>query len=195
MTRVSERERAVIQACLQNLRVLRGCQVEFVPEHAPESPRGNLIVSGTWGRVEYRAMTWLRISRATLQPVLQLLTTEVGAMPTVLLTDYLPETLAQHFRSAGAEFIDTAGNAHLGRPPLYVEIAGRKRPQPAGRRGRAFESAGLKLVYLFLRQPESMNWTYRKLAAESGIALGAVGAVFTQLVELHYTRRDEQGGK
>jgi hypothetical protein len=190
MARVSERERMVIQTCLQNLRALEGCQVEFVPEHPPESPRGQLTLHGAWGSIAYRAVTWLRLSRATLQPALQLLKNEPDQIPTLLLTDYLPETLAQHFRRAGAEFIDAAGNAHLGRPPLYVEIAGRKRPQPAGRRGRAFETAGLKLVYLFLRHPEALEWTYRKLAAEAGIALGAVGAVFAQLDDLHYTRRN-----
>ena len=193
MARVSEQERAVIQTCLQNLRALEGCQVEFVPEHPPESPRGRLVLSGAWGSVAYRAITWLRLSPATLQPARQLLKSEPGEPPALLLTDYLPETLALQLRSTGAEFVDAAGNAHLARPALYVEIAGRKRPQPAGRRGRAFETAGLKLVYLVLRQPEALGWTYRKLAAEAGIALGAVGAVVSQLEDLNYTRRDDKG--
>jgi hypothetical protein len=58
--------------------------------------------------------------------------------------------------------------------------------------GKPFQKAGLKLIYVLLTNPEALNWTCRHLAAEAGIALGAVSLTLKRLEEMGYVRRNGQ---
>lgn len=108
----------------------------------------------------------------------------------ILLADHVNPELAEKLKSAGVQFLDTAGNAFLRQPPVYVYIIGRKPPRSlttgAVPAGRAFQPSGLKVVYAFLTHPELINGTYREIAGTTGVALGTIGWVIRDLVEQGY---------
>jgi len=101
----------------------------------------------------------------------------------VLVAPYLTAELANHCRNElDLHFIDTAGNAYLRAPGLYVFVRG-ERPDalPAiGTRGGGTATA-LRIVFALLCKPELLNAPYREIVAAAGVALGAVGWVFFDL--------------
>jgi hypothetical protein len=103
----------------------------------------------------------------------------------VLVTPHLTTELANHCRKElNLHFIDTAGNAYLEAPGLYVFVRGERPPKLAGRpigtRGGGTTTA-LRVMFVLLCKPELLNAPYREIAAVAGVALGAVGWVFVDL--------------
>ena len=103
-----------------------------------------------------------------------------------LVSTYVNPSQADRLRQLGIEFFDTAGNASFQQRGLHVFITGRK-PQvlkPLGRSARAFNATGSRLVFALLCQPGLENKTYRELAREAGISLGAVNWIMNDLRSL-----------
>lgn len=100
----------------------------------------------------------------------------------VLVAPYLTAELANHCRAElDLNFIDTAGNAYLRAPGLYVFVRGERPPAlrvtAMGARGGGTATA-LRVVFALLCKPELLNAPYRDLVAAAEVALGAVGGVF-----------------
>jgi len=107
--------------------------------------------------------------------------------PLLLVTNYINTQLADELKQNGTEFIDTAGNAFINQPPLYIFVKGNKpdivKTTPLK---RTFKPAGLKVIYAFLCNPGLENRTYREILAETGVALGTVDWIMNELKELRF---------
>ena len=107
--------------------------------------------------------------------------------PLLLVTKYINPQLADELKQNGTEYIDTAGNAFINQPPLYVFVKGNKpeivKVPPLK---RTFKPAGLKVIYGFLCNPGLENKTYREIAAETDVALGTVDWIMKGLKELRF---------
>jgi len=104
----------------------------------------------------------------------------------LLVADYINPRMADQLRQQNIQFIDAAGNAFLSQPAIHVYVKGRRQQQVGfspTRDGakRAFESAGLKVVYAFLCHPVLVNAAYREIAEKAGVSLGTVGSVLNGL--------------
>jgi hypothetical protein len=184
MANANTQEQQIIDACLNSLRVLRGCTASFIPAGGQEPIAGHLLLEGPWGNSGYRVKVVPRLTPMAAElAVHQLKALAPAIEPPLLMADFVSTAIAAKLRESGVEFLDSAGNAHLSRAPLLVEISGRKRRTRPPRTSRAFQPAGLRLVHLLLKRPEALGWTYRELAAQAGIALGAVGPVLKELEE------------
>ena len=106
----------------------------------------------------------------------------------LLLTRYVPPTLAETLREKGVQFLDAAGNAYLNVPPLFVFIKGNRPTMAAGvvKTKRAFQSSGLQVLYALLLRPALVAAPYREIARVADVALGTVGWVLRDLKELGY---------
>ena len=104
-------------------------------------------------------------------------------MPAMLVTDYVNRQQADRLRRLDIPFIDTAGNAYINEPPIFVFATGNK-PEilpTAQPRVRLFQPTGLKLIFALLNQPGLERKPYRELADVAGIALGAVAWIMGDL--------------
>jgi hypothetical protein len=111
----------------------------------------------------------------------------VGCRP-LLVADHVTPPQADALKDAGIEFIDAAGNAFVKEPPLLVFVKGQR---PAAREGmpawgRAFQAAGLQVLFALLARPDLIARPYREIAAAAGVAHGTVGHVMGELRELGY---------
>ncbi len=177
-------EQQIIDACLVSLQALRGCAVSFIPAGRQEPIAGHLLLEGPWGSAGYRVKVVPRLTPMAAELAIhQLGALHSGPEPALVMADFVSVNMAEKLRGHGIEYIDSAGNAHLNRPPLLVEVSGRKRRTRPPRTSRAFQPSGLRLVHLLLKRPETLGWTYRELAQQAGIALGAVGPVLKELEE------------
>lgn len=103
-----------------------------------------------------------------------------------LVSAYINPSQAEKLRELGIEFFDAAGNASFQQKGLHVFITGRK-PQTTktlGRPARAFNPTGSRLVFASLCQPGLENQSYREMAKEAGISLGAVNWIINDLKSL-----------
>lgn len=107
----------------------------------------------------------------------------------LLVADYITPQMADELRARDVQFIDTAGNAYLREPPLYVWVKGQRPPEelmPRARGGRVFQATGLQVLFTLLCKPQAANLPYREIAALAGVAHGTVGWVMAELPNLGF---------
>lgn len=103
---------------------------------------------------------------------------ELGRMPApaLLVADYVNPNMADRLRSAGVQFVDTAGNAYIREKNLFIFVKGNRAPSEYSsprRTTRAFNAAGLKVIFSFLLDPNLVGETYRTIC---GVQRGIVGS-------------------
>jgi len=108
--------------------------------------------------------------------------------PLLVIAKHVNAQVAAQLMQAGIEFIDTAGNAFINQPPIYIYIKGDRPPEIPGQAPpkRAFKPAGLKMIYAFLCNPGLVNKTFREIAAITDVALGTVVWIMKELKELGF---------
>lgn len=99
----------------------------------------------------------------------------------LLVVDYLAKDVAEVLQQQNYNYIDVAGNAHI-KVELFIFIEGKKKKSKERKnQSRAFQEAGLKLLLLLISDPRSLQTSYRELADKTGISLGSVSNIFTEL--------------
>lgn len=106
----------------------------------------------------------------------------------ILVTRYINPKLADLMKEDDIPFIDTAGNAYINNPPLFIFVKGNKIREkdhvkpPA----RAFRPAGLQVIFALLTNKDLENATYREIARKADVALGTVDRVMRDLRQMGY---------
>ncbi len=108
--------------------------------------------------------------------------------PLLLVAKHINPFAAQELLKADIEFIDTAGNAFINQPPIYIFVKGNKPPEIPGEAptNRAFKPTGLKIIYALLCNPGLENRPFREIAARAKVALGTVGWFMRDLRNLGF---------
>jgi hypothetical protein len=140
-----------------------------------------------------------RLTSHTLGSAIAALSETKKKYPNVaLVAAYVNPSQADKLRKLGIEFLDAAGNVFVHQKGLHVFVTGRK-PQTSRaleRPARAFNPTGSRLVFALLCQPGLENKSYRELAREAGISLGAVNWIMNDLKTLGHlsesTGRDKR---
>jgi len=103
--------------------------------------------------------------------------------PALLFADFVNPVMAEKLRRRSIEFVDCAGNLHIKSGEISAYVKGRRLPQLRSKRarGRAFNSAGLKLIFAVFNRPEFLQASYRDISKKVNIALGSVGPVMNDL--------------
>jgi hypothetical protein len=105
----------------------------------------------------------------------------------LLVAPRVTAELAEKCRELDLQFIDTAGNAYLHGPGLFVLVKGQRFTEGedihlAEQQGkRAGTATNLRVFFALLCKPELLNAPYRDIKQAAGVALGTVGWVFFDL--------------
>ena len=112
----------------------------------------------------------------------------------VLFADFVNPVMAEKFRRRSISFVDCVGNLHIKDKQLNFFVKGKKSLNLRSKRvrGRAFNTAGLKLIFAIFSQPKLLYATYRDISNEVKIALGSVGPVMDDLYASGYILDDGQ---
>lgn len=112
----------------------------------------------------------------------------------LLVADYLNPNIAKTLKDNDVQYMDACGNSYLNLPPIYIHISGQKPAQEMKlATNSAFDISGLKIVYGFLCDSSLVNASYREIAEQTGIALGAVGKVLRGLTDTGYLIDEGKG--
>ena len=106
----------------------------------------------------------------------------------LLVTRYVTPQNADLLKDMDIPFIDTAGNAYINCPPLYIFIKGNKlKEDPQTKQiQRAFRPAGLQVLFVLLCNPGIEKEPLRKIARAANVALGTVNRVIKELEKMGY---------
>lgn len=114
----------------------------------------------------------------------------------LLVADYLNPNIAKTLKDNDVQYMDACGNSYLNLPPIFVNITGQKPVLETKKEtNKAFDISGLKLIYGFLCNRSLVSASYREIAEQTGIALGAVGKVLNGLVDAGYLIDQGKSGK
>lgn len=113
----------------------------------------------------------------------------------ILVTRYISPATAEILRKKQLNYIDTAGNAHIKAPPLYLFVEGKKLDveYSANKPRRIFYPAGLKVIFALLCNPGLEQDPYRKIGKYANAANGTVGWIINDLIQMKYMVEYQKG--
>jgi hypothetical protein len=107
--------------------------------------------------------------------------------PLLIISGYIPLDIAKEYAKAGINYLDAAGNCHIRYKNLAIAIEGKKKDRILKiNQSRAFQEAGVKLIFQLLNDPSNLHLPYRKLAEIANVSLGSVGSVMKELTDLDF---------
>ncbi|MFO7656348.1 MAG: type IV toxin-antitoxin system AbiEi family antitoxin [Bacteroidales bacterium] len=107
--------------------------------------------------------------------------------PIIVIAKYLAVDIASEFKKLGINYIDIAGNTFIKEGNLFVFTSGQKAEKISKtKQTRAFQEAGIKLIFNLLMKPDNLQCSYRELAEITDISIGSVSNVMKELEELNY---------
>jgi hypothetical protein len=119
---------------------------------------------------------------------------QIKAMPdkAILFADFINPVMAEKLRKRSIAFVDCAGNLSIKNKLFDEYVKGKKLSKLRSQRvrGRAFNPAGLKLIFALFNQPRFLNSSYRDISNKVNIALGSVGPVMDDLYSSGYILDD-----
>jgi len=122
------------------------------------------------------------------------LISQIKSMPAkaILFADFVNPVMAEKFRQRSIAFVDCAGNLSIKNKQLNLYVKGKKPARLRSKRvrGRAFNAAGLKLIFAVFNQPLFLHASYRDISNNINIALGSVGPVIDDLYASGYILDD-----
>lgn len=188
-------DRQVLKAALDAFQGVTGLKAQATAQPGKkEAPHPVAVILVMDGRRKYRFAA--EVKNADRVAALGQARNQIGGaeFPGLLVARHMTNELAEHCRRIGLNFMDTAGNAYLHADGLFVFVAGR-RPHPLARRPtfRAFNPAGLRVIFALLCRPELLEAPYRAIQRPTGVALGTVTWLFNDLHDRGYLLT--QGGK
>jgi len=106
----------------------------------------------------------------------------------ILIAEYITTQAKEILRKERITYLDTLGNFYLNDRRIFIFIEtnktnGNKRTEG---NNRAFNKAGLKVVYQFLIHPEYLNKPYRFIAEQATVTIDTVGKVIHGLLDEKY---------
>lgn len=185
---MQKREKNIVEEALRVFEKTTGFEAYLQAEYLNNAMYPDGLV-----RIAHQNMQWhfavevkARVTRATVGiKQLDLFNREEKTM---LVTEYVTPPIADLLKELNIYFIDTAGNAYINEPPLYVFIKGNKpdltlKAEP---QKRLFKPSGLRVVFVLLNNPGMINEPYRDIAKAAGVALGTIGWLIRDLKEMGF---------
>lgn len=111
----------------------------------------------------------------------------------LVIAEIIYPNIREKLKEEEINYIDLAGNVflRLGNNIIYVDGKKDKELKKEPITDRAFNKAGLILIFHLLHQKDYLNRPYREIATAYGIALGNVTYIVNSLTELGYIRKIE----
>ncbi|MHB1688648.1 MAG: type IV toxin-antitoxin system AbiEi family antitoxin [Ignavibacteriaceae bacterium] len=130
----------------------------------------------------------LNVTNQTLGAIVHQIKGIIKGEQVLLITRYITPQLADRLKGYDIQFLDVAGNAYINLPNMFLFIKGNKVKEEFAKEKpiRAFQPAGLQLIYALLCNPGLENKPYRAMAEMANIANGAVTWAIKDLKKLGY---------
>ena len=182
-------ERRLLDAAVQALKRSTGIDAAIHPAPIGSGGGDGAIVDLLIERRQHRFQAEAKTVDRFATPALVQAQGKKWPEPPLLIAPFITREVAERCRQLHLPFIDTAGNAYLEGPGLFIYVVGQPRPAE-WREGnfRALNPAGLRIAFALACRPALLQTTYREIAKRAGVALGTVGPVLKDLEARGYAR-------
>lgn len=177
---VSDSETELVASALDALHDSTGIQGEILAGTNSDVDAAVLLMIN--GRtLRYNCEVKKKVDRYALP--LDLLNRLDNAQHTLLVSSPLSPDMANRCRNVGLQFIDTAGNAYINDGAgVYVHVTGRRGNADAQPQvNNTLTPVALRMMFVFLAEPELLNAPYRDISHRAQISTGAIGKAFDTL--------------
>ncbi len=107
--------------------------------------------------------------------------------PTLVIAKYIVSDVALELRENGINYLDVAGNCFIKYKELLLYIAGQKVHKKARtNHAKAFQEAGIKIIFNLLSNPDNLQLSYRELAELADVSIGSVSNIMKELEEQNF---------
>ena len=107
--------------------------------------------------------------------------------PIIIIAKFIASDIALEFKEKSINYLDLAGNTFIQEGDFFIYITGQKAHKASKtNQTRAFQEAGIRLIFNLLTNPEHLQHSYRELAEETGIAIGSISHVMKELEDLKF---------
>jgi hypothetical protein len=182
-------EHHILHAAELALKRTTGLEAETRPAPAARTCEIDGIIVLTANKRKYHFCAEVKAVDRFATPALIKARGKAHREPTLLVAPYITREVAERCRHLRLPFIDTAGNAYIEGPGLFVYVVGNTKPIEFRQdHFRALNPAGLQIAFALLCQPALVRTNYREIAVQAGVALGTVGPVIKDLDARGYLR-------
>lgn len=102
--------------------------------------------------------------------------------PTLVVAKYISREVSIELRENGINYIDLAGNCFIKDNDLFLYIVGQKiHKKEKNNQAKAFQEAGIKIIFNLLNNPNNLQLSYRELAELADVSIGSVSNVMNEL--------------
>ena len=186
-----------IEHALTAFRRETGLRAEVIPPEQDNPPffDAGIIITKDNVKMRFPVEVKATLTKATLGIVAQQIA--LTQHHRLLITRYVHHGLADRLKELDIPFIDTAGNAYINKPELFLFIKGNKKPDRYKDidTAKTFNPAGLKVVYALLCNPGLENKPYRTIAEMADVALGTIVGVMRDLEQKNFLMDMEKKGR
>jgi len=107
--------------------------------------------------------------------------------PIILIAKYISKDAATELKNREINYIDIAGNAYIKNNELAILVEGQKSvSKEKTNQSRAFQEAGIKIIFYLLLRPENLQHSYREIAENANVSIGSVSNVMAELEDLNF---------
>jgi hypothetical protein len=182
-------QRRLLYAAREALKQTTGIDAEVHPAPTGEGRGADAVVDLLVERRNHRFRAEVKTIDRFATPALIKAQDKKWPEPPLLVAPFITREVAERCRQLHLPFIDTAGNAYLEGPGLFIYVVGQPRPTGCHEGNfRALNPAGLQIVFALACRPALLQSTYREIAMRAGVALGTVGPVLKDLEARGFVR-------
>src|SRR6185437_14219534 len=176
-------EQKIVKDALERLSTYTGLPVEIEHPH----DRGYDFVIRI-ADVRFMAVVKSVVSQGNKNLIYAPLAAKIKqSMPIIIIAERIPNIIAKEYADVGINYLDKAGNSHIHSGKLRIVIEGKKIEKTAdGYQSRAFQEAGIRIIFQLLKDPATLTLPYREIAERANVSLGSVGSVMRELTDLDF---------
>ncbi len=183
-------ESEILGFAIDRINELRGISCTLLTvDH--QQPDGSIDAEIAINHDDLELRFYVEVKRRIMpEQATRLLAQKSKVSPIVYFTQYITPRAREILRKQDIPYVDTAGNIFLNHKSLYINIQTEKtNREKLKTHTRAFNRAGLKVVYQFLIHPHYINKSYRFIGHHANVAIATVGNVLQDLLRERYLVR------
>lgn len=184
--RTRKQKQEILQKALEALERNTGLVADVYPEIEPEGPDAVIDIKLKDRGLHFDVEIKETFTHAMIGTVVRhfMRNLENG----IIVTKYITPKTVDILKENDVPFIDTAGNAYINEPPLFIFIKGNRPAEMNNNKlqTRAFRPTGLQVIFTLLCNPKLEEANFREIARVADVALGTVGWVMQDLKKMGY---------
>lgn len=113
--------------------------------------------------------------------------------PLIVVAEYISNSAADELKARKINYLDVSGNTYINSNEIVIYIQGqKKRIKDKKNQSRAFQEAGIKILFYLLNKQENLQDSYRIIAEKSNVSIGSVSNVMNELEDLNYLLKTKE---